>query len=260
MTNIKMPMIFIGHGSPMNAIENNQFTDQWRKIGQSLPKPKAVLVLSAHWFTEGVRIQTDENPKLIYDMYGFPKELYEIKYPAIGSPEIARRTIKLAGQEIAEDNSWGIDHGAWSILVHLLPDADIPVYQMSINRRYQSVEHYELGKRIAGLREEGVLILASGNVVHNLREVDWENPGGTGWAKEFDSYIKECVVSGDYRGAVNYRNHRYAHKAVPTSDHYDPLLYILGAADQRDRISLFNEECVLGSLSMTCYQFEQEFS
>lgn len=252
----KMPMLFVGHGSPMNAIEDNEFTRKWEEVGKKLKTPKAILAISAHWYTDGTRIQEEESPKMIYDMYGFPKEMYEIVYPAKGNPKLAREAMELIGSKVTVDHTWGLDHGIWSVLVKMYPNAEIPVVQLSVDGNADSAEHYKMGTQLSKLREEGVLILASGNVVHNLREVDWENSEGTAWALDFDSYIKEAVLSGNYESAVNYHAHKSAVRAVPTPDHFYPLLYILGAADKKDTITVFNDSCIMGSLSMTSYLFE----
>lgn len=256
MSGNKMPMLFIGHGSPMNAIEDNKYTKNWEEVGRRLPKAKAILVVSAHWYTKGTKICEDENPKMVYDMYGFPKELYEVVYKAQGAPEVAKETKELIGSKVLADDSWGLDHGAWSVLVKMFPKADVPVFQLSVDGTAPSSEHYRLGTCISKLREEGVLILASGNVVHNLRAVDWENSGGTKWANDFDAYIKESILAGTYEDVVNYHTHKDAKYAVPTPDHFYPLLYILGAADKTDKVTVFNDSCTLGSLSMTSYIFE----
>lgn len=249
-------MLFVGHGSPMNAVEDNDFTRNWTDIGKKLPRPKAILAISAHWYTNGTRVQEEETPRMVYDMYGFPEELYQIVYPAKGSTEYARKVQNYLRDRVQVDNSWGIDHGTWSVLTRMFPNADIPVIQLSVDANATGSEAYEIGKLLAPLREEGVLIFASGNVVHNLREVNWGKEGGETWAEEFDGYIKELILEKNYGEAVQYRNHRFAQKAVPTSDHYNPLLYVLGACDAGDRVSVFNEASIMGSLSMTSYLFE----
>ncbi len=253
----KMPVLFIGHGSPMNAIEDNEFTRIWVSIGENLPKPKAILSISAHWYTDGVRICDELHPKQIYDMYGFPRELYELKYPTLGSPEFAHITMDVLHREVTIDNSWGIDHGTWSVLCHMFPKADIPVYQLSIDRRLGPEEHYKLGQELCSLREQGVLILGSGNVVHNLAKINWELEGGYPWAEEFDHYIKEAILEGKHQKVIHYEQSGEACKmAFFTPEHYYPLLYVLGATEQSDTVKVFNDACVLGSLSMTGYLFQ----
>jgi 4,5-DOPA dioxygenase extradiol len=252
----KMPVLFVGHGSPMNAIEDNEFTDKWASIGKSLPRPEAILSISAHWFTDGVRICDEEHPKQIYDMYGFPRELYELKYPAQGAPELAHATKSLLNEVVSVDNSWGIDHGTWSVLCRMYPEADIPVYQLSIDRRAAAELHYDLGKQLQPLRDQGVLILGSGNVVHNLARISWELEDGYSWAEEFDSYIKEAILSGDHQKVIHYeKSGKAAELAFVTPEHYYPLLYALGATRQEDQITVYNDACILGSLSMTGYIF-----
>lgn len=255
---MRMPVVFVGHGSPANALEDNEYTRGWRKIAELLPKPKAVLAVSAHWYTEGTRLQTEEHPGTIHDFYGFPQALYEVGYPAPGAPALARRAAGLLdGARI--DNTWGIDHGTWSVLKWMYPGADVPVFQMSVNRLFTPLEAYEAGQRLRPLREEGVLVFGSGNVVHNLRMVDFSDPRGYDWADEFDTYIRGCIEAGRPEQAVDYRKAgRSALLAVPTRDHFDPLLYVLGAAGERDAARVFNGSRVMGSLSMTSYVFSEE--
>ncbi len=253
----KMPVLFVGHGSPMNAIEDNAFSAAWSAHGAKLPKPKAILSVSAHWFTRGTRLNNSASPKLVYDMYGFPEELYHVQYPAHGSPTFATRAQELLGEHAVIDNTWGLDHGTWSVLRRLYPNADIPVFQLSVNAYANPSQHFALGKSLGALREEGVLIFGSGNVVHNLVRVDWENEFGFPWALSFDGYIKNAILSRNFEGALHYSGMGEAAKlSVPSPDHYAPLLYVLGASELTDRVSVFNESCLLGSLSMTSYLFE----
>lgn len=253
----KMPIIFVGHGSPMNAIEDNEYSRTWRRIGEELPKPKAILAISGHWFTEGTRILDDKHPKMTYDMYGFPKELYEIEYRSPGSPELAHETKQMISKDVLIDNSWGYDHGTWSILHVMYPKADIPVYQLSVDRKASAETHFKIGQEIAALREKGVLILASGNVVHNLAYVDFSMKGGYDWAIEFDQYIKEKIIQRDYAGVMDYKKAgKPAELAFSSPDHFYPLLYILGASKKEDEIKIYNESCTMGALSMTCYMFK----
>lgn len=254
----KMPIIFVGHGSPMNAIEENKFTEGWRNMAKKIPKPKAILVVSAHWYTKGTYVLDDLNPKTTYDMYGFPEELYKIVYNSPGSPEFAHITQELIDFEITIDNSWGYDHGNWSVLHHMFPNRDIPVFQLSIDYTAPAQVHYDIGKQINSLREQGVLIVGSGNIVHNLRMVDWsmEN-SGFGWVKTFDKYILENIKNKTFENIINYQlAAESAALAVPITDHFYPLLYVLGALDDHDQVSVYNESYVLGSLSMTSYLFQ----
>lgn len=253
----QMPVLFVGHGSPMNAIENNRFSAKWERLGEKLVRPKAILSISAHWFTPGVRIMDTPNPKMVYDMYGFPEELYRVSYPALGAPDFAKMTRKLIGEEVTVDNSWDIDHGTWSVLCRVYPEADIPVFQLSVDRFASPQKCYELGKLLRPLREQGVLIFGSGNVVHNLARVDWSMEGkGYAWAEEFDRYIKENIVNHRYENVIDYKKAGASSElAFPILDHFAPLLYVLGAVDEKDGITVFNESCDLGALSMTSYLF-----
>ena len=253
----KMPVLFLGHGSPMNAIEENEFTRSWVDIGVNLPKPKAILSISAHWFTDGTRICDELHPKQIYDMYGFPRELYELKYPVLGSPEYAHITMGVLRKEVSIDNSWGIDHGTWSVLCHMFPKADIPVYQLCIDRRLDAEAHYMLGQELSSLRDQGVLILGSGNVVHNLAKINWELENGYPWAEEFDAYIKEAILEGNHHKVIHYeQSGKSSEMAFVTPEHFYPLLYVLGAAGLSNSVQVYNDACILGSLSMTGYIFE----
>lgn len=250
------PIIFAGHGSPMNAIEENEFSKTWEKIGLQLQKPKAILAISAHWYTHGTKILNVEKPKMIYDMYGFPEELYKVVYPAKGATDFAKKAYDLTTPKSVMDTSWGLDHGTWSVLNWMYPTADIPVFQMSVDMDADLKEHFKLGNRLKQLREEGVLILGSGNVVHNLGAVDWDMKGGYIWADEFDTYIKENVLAKNFANVIDYKNAgSSAAKAFPMPDHFAPLLYCLGAMHTDDTIKVFNEKRVMGGLSMTGYIF-----
>ncbi len=253
-----MPVLFVGHGSPMNALEDNEYTRTWKTLGQRIPKPKAILCISAHWFTRGTRIMNEAHPKMIYDMYGFPDELYEVIYNPPGSPHFANRVKTLVSTKTTFDSSWGFDHGAWSVLLHMYPEMDIPLFQMSIDATAPSIVHYTIGQELQALREEGVLIIGSGNIVHNLRLVDWHNPTkGFDWAHEFDQFIDENIKKRTHRPIINYQEkEKIASLAVPTPDHFFPLLYVLGATRAEDEISVHNRFCVMGSLTMTSYLFE----
>ncbi|MBU5668449.1 4,5-DOPA dioxygenase extradiol [Peptoniphilus sp. MSJ-1] len=250
---MKMPTIFIGHGSPMNAIENNVYTEKWKEIGEKIEKPKAILSISAHWFTKGSFTTNEANPRTVYDMYGFPKELYDIVYDAPGAPELADEISKKLNIDI--DNSWGIDHGTWSVLHHMYPNRDIPVFQISIDATKDARYHYELGEKLKYLRDEKVLILGSGNVVHNLRLVDYNKKGGFDFAIEFDRKIKEDILNKNHENIINYKNYgEIADLSVPYMDHFAPLLYVLGASNKD--ASVLCEGFELGSLSMTSYIFD----
>ncbi len=251
----KMPLIFVGHGSPMNAIEENEYTQAWRDMAKALPKPKAIIAISAHWYTRGTRIMNELQPKTIYDMYGFPKALYEVAYTPKGEPELAQKAKNLIERETIFDNTWGIDHGTWSVLVKMYPEMDIPVFQISIDGTASPQEHYNIGKNLASLRDEGVLIFASGNVVHNLRLVDWAMEGqGEPFAYDFDNFIRDNILSKNHQAIINYANQGNSAKlSVPTPDHFLPLLYVLGASDETDNVAVYANKCTMGSLSMTSY-------
>lgn len=253
----RMPAMFVGHGSPMNAIEDNRFTAEWVRIAGSIPKPEAILSISAHWYTTGARISDADHPRMVYDMYGFPPELYKVQYEAPGAPELAHETKSLISKDVTIDNTWGIDHGTWSVLHRMYPDADIPVYQLSVDAGAPAQAHYEMGLQISRLREQGVMILGSGNVVHNLSKVRWDMDGGQPWAVEFDDYIKAGVLSRKFDGVLDYKKAgKSAELAFYTPDHFYPLLYVLGAARQDDSLQVFNDSCTMGSMSMTCYLFQ----
>lgn len=252
----KMPVLFIGHGSPMNAIEDNAFSRSWIEIAKAIPKPAAILSVSAHWTTNGTRVSDSLQPKTIYDMYGFPPELYEVQYKPSGSPELAHAIQKLI-PAAQVDNSWGIDHGTWSVLKWMYPSADIPVVQLGLSRHESRQYHLDLGQALKPLRDQDVLILGSGNVVHNLALVDWDMPaGGYVWAADFDNYIKDQIFSRQFQNVVDYHKAgKSAETAFFTTEHFDPLLYVLGASDKADQVSIYNDSCVLGALSMTSYLF-----
>lgn len=255
----RMPVLFVGHGSPMNAIEDNAYSRTWSELGKTLEKPKAILSLSAHWFTRGTKVNDSPTPTTIYDMYGFPDKLYRLQYPAPGSTELAHRARALIGEFVTIDNNWGIDHGSWSVLNRMFPEVDIPVVQLSINAMLTPAEHYAIGQKLKPLRDEGVLLFGSGNVVHNLSRVDWRMSDGQPWAEEFDQYIHKAVLSGDHETVIRYGlAGEPAELAVPSLDHFAPLLYILGASDADDTITVFNDACLLGSMSMTSYLFGQK--
>ncbi|MBP2643926.1 MAG: aromatic ring-cleaving dioxygenase [Firmicutes bacterium] len=255
-TSNKMPVLFVGHGSPMNAVEDNAYSRSWAEIAKKIPIPKAILSCSAHWYTHGFRITDAPRPKAIYDMYGFPDELYQVKYPAAGSPELAHITKDLISQMVSVDNSWGCDHGSWSVLCKMYPKADIPVYQLSVNSDADAAAHFQIGQEIKSLREQGVLIFGSGNVVHNLAKLSWQMEDGYPWAVEFDNYIKNKIISKQYHDVIRYEQAgKSSGLAFFTPEHFYPLLSILGASESDDQLTIFNDSCTMGALSMTSYLF-----
>jgi 4,5-DOPA dioxygenase extradiol len=247
----KMPALFVGHGSPMNAIEDNEFSRAWAEVGQALPKPKAILCISAHWETAGTLVTAMEHPKTIHDFGGFPPALCEMQYPAPGSPELARLiqgTVKKT--PVSLDQDWGLDHGTWSVLCRMFPNADIPVVQLSLDQTQEPAFHYALGKELRALRNKGILIVGSGNMVHNLRMIAWQG-GEYDWAVEFDETIKQLILSGDHDSIIHYQKlGKAARLAVPTNEHYLPLLYVLAVQDQQEQVRFFADRISLGSLSM----------
>jgi 4,5-DOPA dioxygenase extradiol len=250
-TQVKMPALFVGHGSPMNAIEDNQFSRAWETVGRALPRPKAILCISAHWETQGVEVTAMESPRTIYDFYGFPPELYAVRYPAPGSPALAAVVQKtLAGVGAQPDLDWGLDHGAWSVLRRMFPEADIPVVQLSLDYRKRMPEHYALAKELKALRWRGVLIVGSGNMVHNLRLVQWQD-AAYDWALEFDSLLKERILAGDHAAIQQPEQFgRMAALSIPTPEHYLPLLYTLAVQDPDEPVSFFADQVTLGAISM----------
>lgn len=253
----RMPVLFIGHGSPMNAIDSNPFTQTLNLLGEILPKPKAILVVSAHWMTEGSWITEMAQPKTIHDFYGFPQALFDIQYPAPGSPEVAkliRETVQ--DQKIhADTEAWGLDHGTWSVLRHIYPKADIPVLQLSLHMEKPNQYHVDLGKELSSLRDKGVLIIGSGNLVHNLRNIRWEpNAKPYDWAIEYDEWLKNKLQNKDFSSVLNDYHQTSAGKlSIPTLEHYLPLHYILGAADKSDELKFEYEELQNGSISMRSF-------
>jgi 4,5-DOPA dioxygenase extradiol len=252
----KMPVLFVGHGSPMNGIENNQFSQSWKKLGEKLPKPKAILVISAHWLTKGTYVTATPHPTTIHDFGGFPPELYEVEYTAPGSPEMAEVTKKLIQKVPVElDYEWGLDHGSWTILRHIFPHADIPVYQLSIDFYQSTAFHYELGKELTQLREKGVLIVGSGNLVHNLRMIAWPRMNeefGYEWSQKINETFKKLITGHDHKSLMHYEKlGEAASLAIPTPDHFYPLLYTLALQGKNEETTLFNDKLIGGSLSMT---------
>jgi 4,5-DOPA dioxygenase extradiol len=252
-----MPILFLGHGSPMNAIEENQFVEGFKKVGKTIPKPNAILCISAHWLTKGTKVTAMDLPPTIHDFGGFPKALFDVQYPAPGSPELAKETQQILNPIAVElDDSWGLDHGAWSVIKHLYPNADIPVIQMSIDYNQPMKYHFELANKLQSLREKGILIIGSGNIIHNLRMVDFANMDkdnyGYDWAIEVREKINSYLLDGNYNPLIQYEKQSKAFQlAIPTPDHYIPLLYILGLQQKNEQLSLFNDKLVAGSLSMT---------
>lgn len=250
----RMPAIFIGHGNPMNALSKNAYTDCWASIGRSIPFPRAVLAVSAHWYIPFCAVTADADPRTIHDFGGFPKDLYAVSYPAPGSPDLARRVKDLLSPvTVILDESWGLDHGTWSVLTHVFPNADVPVVQLSIDESQLPGFHYEMGKRLAALRDEGVLVIGSGNLVHNLHAYAWGDHGvqAFDWAVRFEQQVRELILNGDDGRIVAYEGLGHdAMLSVPTPDHYLPLLYVLGLRKQNERISFPVEGVDGGSVSM----------
>lgn len=252
-----MPVLFIGHGSPMNGIEDTEFSRRWSQMAKEIPTPKAVLVVSAHWFTKGTQITAMDFPKTIHDFGGFPKELFAVQYPAPGNPVLAKETAALIHSTKVElDHDWGLDHGTWTVVRHMYPDAKIPVLQLSIDYSKGPQYHYDLAKELYGLRKKGVLIIGSGNMVHNLRMVAWDrlndNSYGYDWALQINDRFKNLITGGDHKQLINYEGlGKEALLAIPTPEHYLPLIYTLGLKGSKDAISFFNDKAVGGSLTMT---------
>ena len=252
----KMPVLFLGHGSPMNAIEENEFVTGFRSIVKEIPKPNAILCVSAHWETKGTFVTAMQNPPTIHDFGGFPKELFAVQYPAPGSPDLAKQTKSLISKtEVGLDDKWGLDHGAWSVIKHLYPNADIPVIQMSIDYSQTPQYHYELAQQIKSLREKGVLIIGSGNIVHNLGKVEWRRLNetfGYDWAIEANDRMKKFILDGNHKELINFRSQGKAFDlAIPTPEHYLPLLYSLAMQEKNEEVKLFNDKAVAGALTMT---------
>jgi len=254
-----MPTVFVGHGNPLNSISRNAYTESWVALGQRLPRPSAVLAVSAHWYLPACAVTDGLSPRTIHDFSGFPRELYAVQYPAPGSPELAGRVkTLLAPFDIEGDDSWGIDHGVWSVLRHVFPKADIPVVQLSLDKRQPPEFHYELGKRLAVLREEDVLILGSGNLVHNLRAYAWgsEDCPPFDWATRFEQKVRNLLVEGDDSLLVDYESlGEDAKQSIPTPEHYLPLLYVLGARRQDEAISFPTSGIDGGAVSMLAIQW-----
>lgn len=258
-----MPVLFLGHGSPMNAIEENEFVHGFREAGKTIPKPSAILCISAHWETRGTFITAMEKPRTIHDFGGFPQALFDVQYPAPGDPLLARETQHLITKTTVElDETWGLDHGAWSVIKHLYPAADVPVIEMSIDHYQTPQYHYELAKELEALRKKGVLIIGSGNMVHNLRMVAWDKLNadayGYDWAIEASEKMKQYIRSGDHQSLIHFRSQGLAFDlAIPTAEHYMPLLYTLALQEKGDQVSFFNDKPVGGSLTMTSVRIDK---
>jgi 4,5-DOPA dioxygenase extradiol len=246
-----MPVLFVGHGSPMNAIEHNAFSNEWARLATTLPKPKAILCVSAHWETVGTKVTAMAKPQTIHDFGGFPKELNEAQYPAPGSPELAKATVELLQKwQTHDDYEWGLDHGTWSVLMPMYPKADIPVYQLSLDVRKKPEEHFALAKDLYELRKRGVLIIGSGNIVHNLRMMQWKDVAYD-WATAFNTDVKKLITDGNDASLIDYKSLENNKYAIPTPEHYLPLLYSLALKTPKDTVSFFNDVTTAGSIAMT---------
>lgn len=257
--NKKMPILFLGHGSPMNAVKDNSFTRTLSRLGRELARPKAILCISAHWMTEGSWVSAMEKPKTIHDFYGFPQELFDIQYPAPGSPRLAKSIQnEILDPKVQLDHEmWGLDHGTWAVLRHMYPECDIPVMQLSLYMAQPPEYHLKLGKELAKLRSQGILIIGSGNIVHNLRKLDWsEDAAAYDWALEFDHWAKEKLLKRDFKSLTSkFLDFEAGKLAVPSMDHYYPLLYILGASSTNDELEFTYEGIQNASISMRCLSF-----
>ncbi len=256
----KMPVLFLGHGSPMNAIEENEFVQGFRRIEKEIQKPTAILIISAHWETRGTFVTAMDQPRTIHDFGGFPQELFNVQYPAPGSPELARITQTLiTSTPVQLDDKWGLDHGAWSVIKHLYPNADVPIIQMSLDYQQGPQYHYDLAKEIKSLREKGVLIVGSGNMVHNLGMVEWRKLNetfGYDWAIESSEKMKSFILNNDHNSLIQYHKQGRAFQlAIPSPEHYLPLIYTIALKEEKDSIQFFNDKAVAGSLTMTSVKF-----
>jgi 4,5-DOPA dioxygenase extradiol len=249
-----LPAIFFGHGNPMNAVWDNPYTGGWRRIGEQTPRPKAILAISAHWFVPETGVTISTSPRTIHDFGGFPRELYQVQYPAPGDPQLARRVQEmLKPLEVKFDNSWGLDHGTWSVLRHVYPSADVPIVQLSIDETQPAAFHYEIGRRLAPLRNEGILIVGSGNLVHNLHTYAWGGhmPEPYDWAIRFEQEAREMMIAGEFKPLIDYENlGPEARLSIPTPDHYLPLLYVIASRQERELITFPIEGVDGGSISM----------
>lgn len=252
----RAPVIFVGHGSPMNAIESNKFSENWKSIGEKINKPKAIIVFSAHWYTEGQFVRTANNNRQIFDMYEFPDELYQVEYNPPGHREIAFQALRCIGSDAAENNDWGLDHGVWSVLCNMFPMQDVPVVNISVDSNKSMNEYFQLGRKIRGMRDDNIMILASGNIVHNLSLLDWSVRGGYPWAENFEKNIINFVEFRDIDKIINYTQYYEDYeKAIPTLEHYVPLIIAMGATYGTEDVITWNEGCELGSISMTSFRW-----
>ena len=255
-SNPVMPAVFIGHGSPMNTLEHNRYTEVWAMLGQQLPRPKAIVMISAHWYTRGTGVTAMQHPQTIHDFGGFPQALFDFRYPARGDAELAAQVAQLLAPTIVTlDQGWGLDHGTWSVLAHVYPEADVPVIQLSIDATLSPSQHIELARRLAPLREQGVLIMASGNVVHNLGVMNWQpSAPAYPWAEAFNEAIKALILARDIDGLIHYRSLAGAAESVPTAEHFLPLLYIAALMTDDDPIQVLVDGVEGGSITMQSLQ------
>jgi 4,5-DOPA dioxygenase extradiol len=259
MSDSKMPVLFVGHGSPMNGIEDNDFSSQWGTLGNDIATPKAVLVISAHWLTRGTMVTAMDKPQTIHDFGGFPQALFDVQYPAPGSPSLAKETAALIRKtDVALDHEWGLDHGSWTVVRRMYPKANIPVLQLSIDYRKDMQWHYDLAKELRELRKKGVLIMGSGNMVHNLRIINWQSQaGGYDWAVEMNEKFKSLIKDNNHNSLINYESLGAAAKlSIPTPEHYIPMLYALGLKSENEDVSFFNDNTLMGSISMTSFKVQ----
>lgn len=264
-TSDTMSFVFLGHGSPMNAIEENEFVDGIRDLTKQIPKPQAILCISAHWVTDGTFVTAMEKPPTIHDFGGFPKALFDVQYPAPGSPELAKLVQSVVKtQNVKLDYEWGLDHGAWSVIKHIYPQADVPIVQLSMDYKSSPEQHFQLAKELAPLRNKGILIIASGNIVHNLRMVAWDRLNevyGFDWALDVNQKVKDWISKEDYQSLIQIRNHGKEFEwAIPTAEHYLPLLYTLGTKLNSDTVSFFNDKPVAGALTMTSVRLDSQLN
>jgi len=252
-----MPVLFLSHGAPSLPLDAGDTGAAWRQLGESLPRPESILMISAHWETDGTQVTAMEKPRTIHDFGGFPPELYAVEYPAPGCPELANETkSSVTKANISFDESWGLDHGCWSVLKHLYPSAEIPIVQLSLDYKKTPQSHYELAKELSALREKGVLIIGSGNIVHNLGMIAWNKTNepefGFDWALEANEIIKKSILSGNHKELINYKSlGKSIQLAIPTPEHFLPLLYILALQQEDESVNFFNDKAVMGSLTMT---------
>jgi 4,5-DOPA dioxygenase extradiol len=253
---LEMPVLFVGHGSPMNAIEKNKYSDSWTALGLKIQKPKAILTISAHWETDGTKLMANPFPETIHDFGGFPQALFDAQYKAPGDPKLAAETVQLLHDyEAKTDLSWGLDHGTWSVLKPMFPNADIPVIQLSLDYRKAPNRHYEMAKMLQTLRKKGVLILGSGNIVHNLGLLDWRNPDKAfDWATEFNTIVVNAIKQGNHQKLIHFNQlGKSAQLSIPSTEHYLPMLYVLAALKKDETVKFFNDTPSMGSLYMTSF-------